>query len=91
MAVKELSISSPLNLLYQCLALLALSSPLPLLLWTPSFGGSLLITAIGLLGLIMTSVDHTCQQRMFTSDLASMSIELWTSISLTSCGQFGSL
>ena len=66
----------PLNLLYQCLALLH-SSPLLLLLWVPSFGGNPLTTAIGLLGLITTSAGHTHRRRTCTFVPTSMSIELW--------------
>ena len=68
--------SVPTVLSYQCLALL-LSSPLPLLLRAPLFGGSPLITVIGLLGLVTTSANHTHHRRMCTSILTSMSIELW--------------
>ena len=57
--------SVPTESSYQCLTLLALSSLL-LLLWAPSFGGSPLITDIGLLGLATTSVGHTHLLRMFT-------------------------
>ena len=68
--------SVPTVLSYQCLALLH-SSLLLLLLWAPLFGGSLLTTVIGLLGLVTTSAGCTHHRRMFTSAPISKSIELW--------------
>ena len=68
--------SVPTESLYQCLALLH-NLPLLLPLWAPLFGGSPLITVIGLLGLVTTSASHTHHWRMYTSVLTSMSIELW--------------
>ena len=71
----------PLNLLYQCLTLLALSSLPLLLLWVPSSGGNPLTTVIGSLGLVMTSANRIHLQRTCTFDLTSMSIGLWTNTS----------
>ena len=61
---------------YQCLALLH-NLPLLLLLWAPSFGGSLLTIVIGLLGLVTTSAGLIHRRRMFIFAPTSMSIELW--------------
>ena len=73
--------SFPLNLLYQCLALLAPSSLPPLLLWVPLSGGNPLTIVIGSLGLVTTSANRILLRRMYTFNLTSMSIELWTNTS----------
>ena len=73
--------SVPTESSYQCLALLALSSLLLLLLWVPSSGGNPLTTVIGSLGLVTTSANRTHLWRTCTFDLTSTSIELWTNTS----------